>query len=86
MAKKPSAISLGFSVGIFLVVIHALRTIAVWLFPNVVASVLKKLTYNAIYIQPPVLSVDSFLIGLVALFAAGFVCGFVFAIVYKWFE
>ncbi len=83
MAKlKPS--SVGLALGLFLALIQILRSIVAWLFPNFVAYIIKNLTFNAISIQPPVVTVSSFIIGLVALFAGGLIGGIIFARVYNW--
>mgnify|MGYP001587394109 FL=1 len=83
MAKlKP--LSIGLTLGVFLAVIYTLRTIIVWLFPNFVVNLAKKITYNMISIQPAIITVDAFVIGLVVLFVGGLVWGIVFAWVYNW--
>ena len=83
MAKlKP--LSIGLTLGVFLAVIYTLRTIIVWLFPNFVVNLARKVTYNMISIQPAIITVDAFVIGLVVLFVGGLVWGIVFAWVYNW--
>mgnify|MGYP001568324538 FL=1 len=82
MAKlKP--LTIGLTLGAFLAVIYAIRTIIIWLFPNFVVNLAKKITYNMISIQPAVITVDAFVIGLVVLFVAGLVWGIIFAWVYN---
>ena len=85
MAKKLSSASVGLAFGLFLAVIHILRTIAIWLYPNFVINIIKKLSYNAVYVQPPIISVEAFSIGLMFLLVFGFVCGTIFAWTYNWF-
>ncbi|MBI2656223.1 hypothetical protein HYX03_00605 [Candidatus Woesearchaeota archaeon] len=83
MAKlKPS--SVGLALGLLLAVIQILRSIVAWLFPNFVAYIIKNLTFNAISIQPPIVTAASFIIGLIALFAGGFVLGTIFGMIYNW--
>jgi len=82
MAKlKP--LTIGLTLGTFLAVIYAIRTVIIWLFPNFVVNLAKKITYNMISIQPAVITVDAFVIGLVVLFVAGLVWGVVFSLVYN---
>ena len=82
MAKlKP--LTIGLTLGAFLAVIYAIRTVIIWLFPNFVVNLAKKITYNMISIQPAVITVDAFVIGLVVLFVAGLVWGVVFSLVYN---
>ncbi len=82
MAKlKP--LTIGLTLGAFLAVIYAIRTVIIWLFPNFVVNLAKKITYNMISIQPAVITVDAFVIGLAVLFVAGLVWGVVFSLVYN---
>lgn len=81
---KLKTLSIGLALGIFLAVIYAIRTIIIWLFPDFVVNLAKKITYNMISIQTAVITIDSFVIGIVVLFAAGLICGIVFALVYNW--
>lgn len=82
MAKlKP--LTIGLTLGLFLAVIYTIRTIIIWLFPNFVVNLAKKITYNMISIQPAVITIDAFVIGVVVLFVAGLVWGIVFAWVYN---
>ena len=83
MAKlKP--ITIGLTLGAFLAVIYTIRTVIIWLFPNFVVNLAKKITYNMISIQPAVITLDAFVIGVVTLFIGGLVWGIVFAMVYNW--
>lgn len=83
MAKlKPS--SVGLSLGLFLAILYTLRTIILWLFPNFAVNVANKVMYKMITINPPAITVDSFVIGVIVLFVAGLVWGIVFAWVYNW--
>ena len=81
---KLKPLSVGLSLGIFLAVIYTIRTIVIWLFPDFVLNLAKKITYNMISLQPAVITVDAFVIGVVALFVGGLVWGIVFAYVYNW--
>ena len=83
MAKLKS-LSAGLALGVFLAVIYTVRTIIIWLFPNFVVNLAKKMTYNMIYIQPAVITIDSFVIGVVVLFIGGLIWGIVFAWIYNW--
>ncbi|MBI2654445.1 hypothetical protein HYX02_06590 [Candidatus Woesearchaeota archaeon] len=83
MAKlKP--LSLGLALGVFLVICYVIRTIVIWLFPNFVVNLAKKVTYNMLALQPPVITIDAFVIGLVVLFVGGLITGIIFAWVYNW--
>ena len=81
---KLKPLSVGLSLGLFLAVIYLIRTIIIWLFPDFVVNLSKKVTYNMISIQPAVITVDAFVIGVVVLFVGGFIWGIVFAYVYNW--
>ena len=82
MAKlKPS--SIGLTLGIMLAVLYTLRTIALLLFPNFIVNVANKIVYNMIFIKVPVITIDAFVIGIIALFIGGFVLGYVFSLVYN---
>ncbi|MDP3765759.1 MAG: DUF5676 family membrane protein [Nanoarchaeota archaeon] len=83
MAKLKS-LSVGLALGVFLAIIYTVRTIIIWLFPNFIVNLAKKMTYNMIYIQPAVITIDSFVIGIVALFVCGLILGIIFAWVYNW--
>lgn len=83
MAKlKP--LSIGLTLGVFLAVVYTLRAILIWSFPNFVVNLAKKVTNNMIPIQPAVITLDAFVIGVVVLFVGGLVWGIVFAWVYNW--
>lgn len=84
MPKKLSSTSIGLALGVFLAILYTLHTIVIWLFPNFVVNLAKKVTNNMISIQPPILTVDTFVIGIVVLFVAGLVWGTIFAWVYNW--
>ena len=82
MAKlKPS--SVGLSLGIMLAVLYTIRTIALLLFPNFIVNVANKIMYKMISINLPVITIDSYVIGVVVLFIGGFVLGNVFSLVYN---
>ena len=81
---KLKPLSIGLTLGIFLAVIYTIRTIIIWLFPNFVVNLAKKVTYNMIFIQPAAITLDAFVIGVVVLFVAGLIWGIVFGIVYNW--
>ena len=82
MAKlKPS--SIGLTLGVMLAVLYTLRTIALLLFPNFIVNVANKIVYNMISIKVPVITIDAFVIGIIALFIGGFVLGYVFSLVYN---
>ena len=78
---KPS--SVGLTLGIMLAILYALRTIVLLLFPDFVVSWANKIVYNMISIRMPVITADSFVIGIVVLFIAGFVLGAAFSLVYN---
>ena len=84
MAKKLNGLSIGLILGLFLAIVYTVRTIVLWLFPNFVVNLAKKITYNMIYIQPAIITADAFVIGLVVLFVGGLIWGIVFAWVYNW--
>ena len=82
MAKlKPS--SIGLTLGVMLAVLYTLRTIVLMLFPDFVVNVANKIVYNMIFIKVPVITVEAFVIGIIALFIGGFVLGYVFSLVYN---
>lgn len=82
MAKlKPS--SVGLSLGTMLAVLYTIRTIALLLFPDFIVNVANKIVYKMVAINPPVITIDSFVIGIIALFIGGFVLGAVFSLVYN---
>ena len=81
---KLKPLSIGLTLGVFLAVIYTIRTIIMWLFPNFIVNLAKKITYNMISIQPAVITADAFVIGVVVLFVGGLVWGIVFALIYNW--
>src|SRR3989338_1166893 len=54
---KPS--SIGLTLGVFLAILYTIRTIIIWLFPNFVVNLAKKITYNMISIQPAIITADA---------------------------
>ena len=83
MAKlKP--LSVGLTIGAMLAVLATLKTIFLLLFPDFVVNVANKIMYSMISIKSPVITIDAFVIGVVALFVGGFVLGAVFSLVYNW--
>ena len=83
MAKLKGT-KIGLTLGAFLAVIYTIRTIILWIFPDFVVNLARKITYNMIPIQPAVITTDAFAIGVVVLFVGGLVWGIVFAWVYNW--
>ncbi len=81
---KLKPLTIGLILGVFLAVIYTIRTFIVWLFPNFIVNLAKKITYNMISIQPAVITIDAFVIGVIALFVGGLVWGIVFAWIYNW--
>lgn len=82
MAKlKP--LSVGLSLGIFLALIYTIRTVLIWMFPNFVLTLAKKISYSMIFIQPAIITFDAYLTGVIALFVVGLVAGVVFSLVYN---
>ena len=82
MAKlKP--LSVGLTLGSMLAVLYTIRTIILLLFPNFVVNLANKIMYNMISIKAPVITAESFVIGIIALFIGGFVLGSVFGLVYN---
>ena len=83
MAKlKP--VSLGLTLGVMLVILSTLKTIFLLLFPNFIVNVSNKIMYRMITINPPIITIDSFVISLIVLFIDGLVLGIIFAWVYNW--
>ena len=80
---KPS--SIGLTLGVMLAVLYTLRTIALLLFPDFIVNVANKIVYNMISIKVPVITIDAFVIGITAMFIAGFVLGSAFGLVYNKF-
>jgi len=83
MAKLKGT-KIGLIFGAFLAVIYTIRTIILWIFPDFVVNLARKITYNMIPIQPAVITTDAFAIGVIVLFVGGLVWGIVFAWVYNW--
>ncbi len=81
---KLKPLTIGLILGVFLAVIYTIRTVIVWLFPGFIVNLAKKITYNMISVQPAVITVDAFVIGVIVLFIGGLVWGIVFALVYNW--
>ena len=83
MAKiKP--LSIGLTLGVFLAVIYAVRTIVIWLFPNFVVNLARKVTNNMLLIQIPVITSDALVIGIATFFIVGLIWGAIFAWIYNW--
>ena len=78
---KPS--SIGLTLGVMLAILYTIRTIALLLFPNFIVNVANKIMYKMISINLPVITIDSYVIGVVALFVGGLVLGIVFGLVYN---
>lgn len=78
---KPTKI--GLALGAMLAILYTIRTIALLLFPNFIVGLANKIMYNMISIKLPVITIDAFVIGVVALFIGGFVLGFLFSLVYN---
>ena len=84
MAKlKP--IKIGLTLGLMLAVLSTLKTIFLLLFPNFIVKISNKIVYGMITINPPVITIDSFVIIIVTLFFGGFVWGIVFSLIYNKF-
>lgn len=83
MAKlKP--LSVGLALGVFLAICYVIRTIVIWLFPNFIVNLAQRVTYNMLALQPPVITIDAFVIGIILLFVGGLITGIIFALVYNW--
>jgi len=80
---KLKATKIGLTLGMMLAVLYTLRTIVLLLFPNFVVNWANKIMYNMIAIKAPVITLNSFVIGVVVLFVAGFIWGIVFSFVYN---
>ena len=80
---KLKPISIGLTLGVMLAVLYTLRTIALLLFPNFIVNVANKITYKMISVNLPVITLDAFVIGLIAIFIGGLVLGIVFSLVYN---
>ena len=82
MAKLKGT-KIGLTLGLMLAVLYTLRTIILLLFPDFVVSWANKIMYNMISIRMPVITIDAFVTGVIVLFAAGFIWGIVFSLVYN---
>ena len=82
MAKLKGT-KIGLTLGIMLAVLYTLRTIVLLLFPDFVVNWANKIMYNMIDIKAPVITLNSFVTGVVVLFVAGFIWGIVFSFVYN---
>ena len=82
MAKLKPA-SVGLALGLMLAILYTIRAIVLLLFPNFAVNVAKKVVNNVISIQPPVITSDSYVIGVVVVFIAGLVWGIIFSWVYN---
>jgi len=80
---KLKPLSVGLTLGIMLAVLYTIRTIALLLFPNFIVNLANKIMYKMITINLPVITVESYVIGVVALFIGGFVLGALFGVVYN---
>ncbi len=80
---KLKPLTIGLTFGIFLAILYTLRTIVLMLFPDFVVNWANKIMYNMISIKAPAITIDAFVIGIVVLFIAGFICGVVFSLVYN---
>lgn len=74
---------LGLALGTMLAALYTIRTIALLLFPDFIVNVANKIMYKMITINPPVITIDSFVIGIIALFIGGSVLGVVFSFFYN---
>ena len=80
---KLKPISIGLTLGVMLAILYTLRTIALLWFPNFIVNAANKITYKMILINLPVITIDSYAIGVIALFVGGFFLGTVFSLVYN---
>lgn len=80
---KLKPLSIGLTLGGMLAILYTIRTIILLLFPNFVVNLANKIMYKMISIKAPVITIDAFVIGVIALFIGGFVLGFVFSLVYN---
>ena len=79
---KPTSIGLTF--GVMLAILYTIRTVVLLLFPDFVVNLANKIVYNMISIRIPIISMDAFVIGVIALFIGGFVLGAFFALINNW--
>lgn len=82
---KLKPLSIGLTLGTALSVLYTIRTIVLLLFPDFVVNVGNRIAYKMISINMPVITLDSYAIGIIALFLGGLVFGIVFGIVYNKF-
>ena len=80
---KLTQIKIGFTLGIMLAILYTIRTIILLLFPGFVVNWANKVMYNMIAIKVPVITIESFVVGVIVLFIGGFVLGTVFSLVYN---
>ncbi len=81
---KLKPLSIGLTLGIMLAILYTIRTIVLLLFPNFIVNISNKVVYKMITINPPVITIASFVVGIIALFLGGLILGIVFALVYNW--
>lgn len=74
---------IGLALGTMLAALYTIRTIALLLFPDFIVNVANKIVYKMVAINPPVITIDSFAIGIIALFIGGLVLGVVFSLFYN---
>ena len=80
---KLKPLSIGLTLGVMLAILYTIRTLALLLFPNFIVNVANKLMYKMISINLPVITIDSYVIGVIALFVGGLVLGIAFGLVYN---
>ena len=81
--SKLKPLSIGLTFGVMLAILYTLRTLALLLFPNFIVNAANKIMYKMISINLPVITIDSFIIGVIALFVGGLVLGTLFGVVYN---
>ena len=81
--SKLKPLSIGLTFGVMLTILYTLRTLALLLFPNFIVNATNKIMYKMISINLPVITIDSFIIGVIALFVGGLVLGTLFGVVYN---
>ena len=81
--SKLKSLSIGLTFGVMLAILYTLRTLALLLFPNFIVNAANKIMYKMISINLPVITIDSFIIGVIALFIGGLVLGTLFGVVYN---
>lgn len=82
MTKIKTA-KIGLTFGIMLAILYTLRTIILMLFPDFVVNVANQVMYRMITINPPLITIYSFVIGIIVVFVGGFVFGFIFSLIYN---